>query len=136
MRPARWVFSAALAACLAACSGSTGSSAPDASAAPPVSPREEAVKKPESKEELSDEELMKKDPRAYIEKVYASTQKSIGYATMDADGTIVLHFALSNPPAHGQSTYRPDDPEYQDVLRHLGGLKPGETKSVPPFPED
>jgi hypothetical protein len=35
----------------------------------------------------------------------------------------------------GFLTYPPSDPQYAEILRHLGGLKPGETKSVPPWPD-
>jgi hypothetical protein len=31
--------------------------------------------------------------------------------------------------------YPPGDPDYDKVLKHLGGLKPGDDKPVPPFPE-
>ena len=33
----------------------------------------------------------------------------------------------------GRFRYAPDHPRYQAVLRHLGGLRPGETKPVPPW---
>jgi hypothetical protein len=29
----------------------------------------------------------------------------------------------------------PSDPRYQEVLKHLGGLKPGDDKLVPPWPD-
>ena len=32
-------------------------------------------------------------------------------------------------------TYAPDHKEYQNILEHLGGLKPGESKPVPRWPE-
>jgi hypothetical protein len=32
--------------------------------------------------------------------------------------------------------YKPGDPKYQETLEHLGGMKPGEEKSVPPWPEE
>lgn len=31
--------------------------------------------------------------------------------------------------------YKPDDPKYKETLEHLGGLKIGEEKPVPPWPE-
>ena len=33
-------------------------------------------------------------------------------------------------------TYKPDDPKYPEIVKHLGGIKPGETKPVPAFPEE
>jgi hypothetical protein len=30
--------------------------------------------------------------------------------------------------------YKPQDAEYRRILEHIGGLKPGETKPVPPWP--
>jgi hypothetical protein len=29
----------------------------------------------------------------------------------------------------------PDDPRYANYVAHLGGMKPGEAKPIPPFPE-
>lgn len=65
---------------------------------------------------------------------------SIGAATMAADGTIVLQLRAVGTGPHpiigdGRITYAPADPQYQAVLRHLGGLRPGETKPVPPWPD-
>jgi hypothetical protein len=31
-------------------------------------------------------------------------------------------------------TYKPGDPKYKEVFHHIGGIKPGEHKSVPPWP--
>ncbi len=63
---------------------------------------------------------------------------SIGVATMSADGTITLRLRAESDDGKtvgdGQLIYRPGDPKYGEVLRHLGGLKPGESKSVPPWP--
>ena len=61
----------------------------------------------------------------------------IGSATMSADGTIILHL---NRTSDGQFldatfTYKIGDPEYQKTLAHIGGLKPGETKPVRPWPD-
>jgi hypothetical protein len=56
----------------------------------------------------------------------------IGRARMLADGTIVLALMV---PAHAQLTYPPSHPQYASVLSHLGGMKPGEEKPVPPWPD-
>ena len=62
---------------------------------------------------------------------------SIGTATMDPDGTIVLLLRATGPGVvgDGRITYAPTHAEYQNVLKHLGGLKPGESKPVPPWPD-
>lgn len=62
--------------------------------------------------------------------------ESIGIAYMQPDGTIVLTLRASGPGlamGDAQFKYTLSDPKYQDVIRHLGGLKPGETKAVPPW---
>ena len=61
---------------------------------------------------------------------------SIGMATMDADGTIVLYLRATAPGVVGDGLvrYRPGDKDYDAVLKHLGGLRPGESKPVPPWP--
>jgi hypothetical protein len=63
---------------------------------------------------------------------------SIGTATMTPDGTIVLDLIATGPGAtrgEARLVYRPDHKDYRAVLEHLGGLRPGETKSVPPWPD-
>ena len=64
--------------------------------------------------------------------------ESIGSATMKADGTIVLQLRAADQTGRrgdAQIVYPPSHPQYQEVLKHLGGLKPGEEKHVPPWPE-
>jgi len=64
--------------------------------------------------------------------------QSIGTATMNADGAIVLQLRVTGPEGElgdAQLVYPPTHPQYQEVLRHLGGLRPGERKLVPPWPE-
>ena len=38
---------------------------------------------------------------------------------------------------HGEGVlrYPPSDPNYLEVLKHIGPLKPGETRPVPPWPD-
>jgi hypothetical protein len=61
--------------------------------------------------------------------------ESIGAAEMSADGTITLRLrALEpNPAAEAVLTYPPDDPQYEEIKQHLGGIAPGETKPVRPW---
>jgi hypothetical protein len=80
----------------------------------------------------------------------------IGSAEMERDGTIRLHLRAPPFPAppeglrpsvpwprpeetigYGEIELAPGDPSYEDLLRHLGGLRPGQSKPVPPWrPEE
>lgn len=64
-------------------------------------------------------------------------RESIGSATMEADGTLVLMLRAEDEKtgARGDAflRYPATHPKYAEVLRHLGGLKPGESKPVPPW---
>ena len=57
----------------------------------------------------------------------------IGDAVMEDDGTIVVRLRRTADGIHvsGTVSYRVDSPHYKEVLNHLGGMKPGETKLVP-----
>jgi hypothetical protein len=73
-----------------------------------------------------------------LHRVAATEAASIGVATMGTDGTIELRLRATGPGGmvgEGFLTYPPSDSHYAEILRHLGGLKPGETKSVPPWPD-
>jgi hypothetical protein len=61
--------------------------------------------------------------------------ESIGTATMQADGTVVLQLRAQTGPTVGdaQFSYPPSHPQYQQILDHLGGLAPGQSKPVPPW---
>ena len=62
---------------------------------------------------------------------------SIGVATMDPDGTILLQLRAEGPDGvlgDALIRYPPSHKDYKDVLTHLGGLKPGQSKPVPPWP--
>ncbi len=58
-----------------------------------------------------------------------------GTAEMLSDGTITLRLRLNSDgtTARDLLTYRVGDRAYDDVLRHLGGLRPGETRSFNPW---
>jgi hypothetical protein len=60
----------------------------------------------------------------------------IGWATMEADGTIVLEYdrTADGMFASGVDRVPPGDVDYDDVLRHLGGIGVGEWKALMPFP--
>jgi len=65
--------------------------------------------------------------------------ESIGTATMLVDGTIVLYLRAetdSGGLGDAQFSYRPDDPDYEKIKTHIGGIKPGDKKPVPPWPRE
>lgn len=65
-------------------------------------------------------------------------QASIGSATMEDNGTIVFQLRAESPDGKTGDAlvrYPPDHPQYEEILRHLGGLQKGESKPVPPWPE-
>lgn len=66
----------------------------------------------------------------------AQTPDTIGSATMAADGTLVLDLRAEGPGGvlgDARLSYPPSHPQYQAVLNHLGGLKPGQSCPVPPW---
>lgn len=62
--------------------------------------------------------------------------ETIGVAKMETDGTIVMDLRATGPGMTGDAriVYPKDHKDYQMIIDHLGGLAPGETKPVPPFP--
>jgi|SRR6185312_10872131 len=62
---------------------------------------------------------------------------SVGVATMLPNGTILV--GVRGPGADGALEavlmVEPGDSTYQPIIDHIGGLKPGETKSIPPWPD-
>lgn len=68
-----------------------------------------------------------------------SDDEPIGQATMEEDGTIVLDLhPRGSDGTVGIARMRipRGDPRYEETLEHLGGLKPGEQKLCPPFPDE
>ena len=60
---------------------------------------------------------------------------SVGQAKMSDDGTITLQLRSlwPDPVAESELVFAPDDPQYEEIKHHLGSIKPGESKPVPPF---
>ncbi len=61
----------------------------------------------------------------------------IGVASMTDDGTIVLDLRAEAPDGtigDARLYYPKSHQQYSYILEHLGGLEPGEEKSVLPFP--
>jgi hypothetical protein len=59
----------------------------------------------------------------------------VGTADMQDDGTISLHLRLTSDGKAVNDTlvYKVSDRAYDNVLRHLRGLRPGETKEFRPW---
>ncbi len=65
--------------------------------------------------------------------------ESIGSAKMLSDGVIELQLrAEGSDGAVGDALIyiKPDNPKYAEIKRHVGDLKPGEVKPVPPWPKN
>ncbi|HEU4537680.1 MAG TPA: hypothetical protein VFS00_26350 [Polyangiaceae bacterium] len=116
----------ALLAAFAACSGGRadegrGANAPEATASTtPASALPASASAPASAPPSAPPSIVKPMPG------------SIGVAKMLDNGTLVLDLYH---PAPAQLTYPPTHPEYAGTLRHLGGMRPGESKGVPPWPD-
>ena len=60
----------------------------------------------------------------------------VGTATMDGEGTITLRLrsVSQGMVAETVRTLAPQDPEYAATIEHLGGIKPGESRVIPAYP--
>ncbi|MDC0935911.1 hypothetical protein OAS39_06470 [Pirellulales bacterium] len=68
----------------------------------------------------------------------ADNPAPIGSARLQEDGTLVLQLRAEGPGGivgDAQRIYKPTDPKYQRTLDHIGGLEPGESKPLPPWPQ-
>jgi hypothetical protein len=72
----------------------------------------------------------KKDPP-----VPCASVASIGVAHMSRDGVITLRIRSlpSDRIAEGELRYAPGSPHYDEIMQHLGGIAPGESKPVRPW---
>lgn len=77
-------------------------------------------------------------PISSKDSIVAPAQDSIGSATMKDDGTIVLQLRAEGHGAIGDALlfYPPNHPRYNYILKHIGPIKPGENKPVPPWPSE
>jgi hypothetical protein len=63
-----------------------------------------------------------------------SSMSYYGIATMDEDAIkIELRSTADGKPADGTLIYKRGDRGFDNLLRHLGGMRPGETKEVRPW---
>jgi hypothetical protein len=63
---------------------------------------------------------------------------AIGTATMSDDGTLILDLRAEGAGGRvgwGRLIYPPDHAQYAEILRHVGTIKPGDRKLVPPWPD-
>lgn len=65
-----------------------------------------------------------------------SKEKTIGSVKMLSDGVIVLTLRAKTGGVIGDAefSFTKDEPKYAEILRHVGGLKPGEEKGFPEVP--
>jgi hypothetical protein len=63
--------------------------------------------------------------------------ESIGVASMSDDGTIKLQLRAQSDAGIGEAllVYPRSHPKYSEILKHLGGIEPGQQKPVPPWEE-
>lgn len=60
---------------------------------------------------------------------------------MEADGTIRMFLRVEMQTGdkriigHALQDYRPDDPQYEEILRHVGPMRPGDRRPVPAWPD-
>jgi len=67
-----------------------------------------------------------------------SLPEPIGWAEMEVDQTIVLFLRAEGPGGivgHGVLRYPRSHPQYAELLAHIGGLRPGQRRSVRPWPD-
>lgn len=61
---------------------------------------------------------------------------SIGVATLELDGTLVLMLRAEGDDGttgDAEIRYPPDHPKYTEMIKHLGGIRFGDRKPVPPW---
>lgn len=66
----------------------------------------------------------------------AGKSNSIGVAWLEKDGTLVLQLradGAGGTVGDGMFRYKPNEKDYAVMIEHIGGLKVGETKPVPPW---
>jgi len=64
--------------------------------------------------------------------------ESIGSARMLEDGTLILDLRATDASGRvgdARLYYPKSHRQYREILDHLGPMKPGETRPVPPWPE-
>jgi hypothetical protein len=64
-------------------------------------------------------------------------RQPIGVVKMRPDGVIEMQLRAEHGSIRGDAffIFPPDHPRYEEIKSHVEGLKPGEEKSVPPWPK-
>ena len=77
-----------------------------------------------------------KATNAHAKSPSPKSQESVGVASMDEKGVIRLQLRSIDHGmiAEALKIVRPGDADYESTIQHLGGLKIGESKPIPPFP--
>jgi hypothetical protein len=59
----------------------------------------------------------------------------IGECWLEEDGALSMRLFCTSDgqPASGQFSYPKTDKDYEAMLKHVGGIQPGERKPVAPF---
>ncbi|HEY9756608.1 MAG TPA: hypothetical protein V6C97_15680 [Oculatellaceae cyanobacterium] len=67
----------------------------------------------------------------------SSAKTPIGEAWLEKDGTLTMHLMRDGEGHYldAQFSYKKTDKDYGETIKHIGGIKPGEHKLVPPFDE-
>ena len=75
------------------------------------------------------------DPKPLEPPPRCDDTKFIGVASMADDGTIRMHLRsmVSTAIVESDFQYKPGDSDYDSIVKHLGGLAPGQSKSVRPW---
>jgi hypothetical protein len=61
---------------------------------------------------------------------------SVGIATMQPDGSIAVRVRIARgSDQEAVLVLYPGDSNYQRMIEHIGGLMPGESKPIPPWPD-
>ncbi len=69
---------------------------------------------------------------------HSKSDDSIGIAWLEKDGTLKLDLQKSTEAQrnfHNVLMIKPNNPSYGKYIEHLGGIKPGERKRVPMWPQ-
>jgi hypothetical protein len=77
-------------------------------------------------------------PRDSLPDPDSDTPQDVGMAEMDKDGTLRLYLRTEETDGtigEMMMTVVPQDPKYAGMVAHLSGIKPGQAKAIPPFPE-
>lgn len=76
-----------------------------------------------------------------LSRVETLQARYIGECWMEADGTIRMFLRAETQTGGGRivghtiEEYRPDDPKYEEILKHVGPMRPGDRRPVPAWPD-